>query len=91
MPMYDKGILGAPLPQDRLYHRGHTWVRREEDGTYNIGLDDFIRRLIGNPDLIELPCRVRICMQTVQDGYEKKEQAASACTDRLCSAAARID
>ncbi|MFZ1976532.1 MAG: hypothetical protein WAV76_01135 [Bacteroidota bacterium] len=55
MPMYDKGILGAPLPHDRLYHRGHTWVRREEDGTYSIGLDDFIRRLIGDPDLLELP------------------------------------
>jgi glycine cleavage system H lipoate-binding protein len=55
MPMYDKGILGAQLPQDRLYHRGHTWVRREEDGTYTIGLDDFIHRLIGNPDRIDLP------------------------------------
>jgi glycine cleavage system H lipoate-binding protein len=46
---------GFSLPADRLYHRGHTWVKQEEDGTYTVGLDDFAKRLMGSPDSIELP------------------------------------
>ena len=29
----------TPLPGDRLYHRNHTWVRRDSDGTTVMGLD----------------------------------------------------
>lgn len=38
-----------------LYHRGHTWVRPEEDGTFTIGLDELARNLIGHPDSVEFP------------------------------------
>jgi len=38
-----------------LYHRGHTWVRPEWDGTYSVGLDEFANHLIGRPDSVELP------------------------------------
>jgi glycine cleavage system H protein len=47
--------FGFDLPLDRLYHRGHTWVRPEPDGTLVVGLDDFARRLFGTPDSVELP------------------------------------
>jgi hypothetical protein len=47
--------FGFDLPLDRLYHRGHTWVQPEADGTVTIGLDDFARRLVGTPERIELP------------------------------------
>jgi glycine cleavage system H protein len=47
--------FGFDLPLDRLYHRGHTWVRPEVDGTVTVGLDDFARRLVGTPDRVELP------------------------------------
>lgn len=47
--------FGLDFPSDRLYHRGHTWVRVEEDGTMTIGLDDLGRRLLGTPDRVELP------------------------------------
>jgi hypothetical protein len=47
--------LGFALPLDRFYHRGHTWVRPEADGTFTVGLDDFARRLVGLPDSVELP------------------------------------
>jgi glycine cleavage system H protein len=47
--------LGLSLPQDRLYHRGHTWVRNEEDGTVTVGLDDLAQRMIGEPESVELP------------------------------------
>jgi hypothetical protein len=48
-------ILGLNMPLDRMYHRGHTWVKREEDGTFTVGLDDFGRRLIGKQEEIILP------------------------------------
>ena len=44
-----------PFPLDRLYHRGHTWVRQEADGTVAIGLDELGKRLIGDPDALTLP------------------------------------
>jgi hypothetical protein len=47
--------FGFDLPQDRLYHRGHTWVRPEKDGTLTFGLDDFARRLVGTPERVEFP------------------------------------
>ncbi len=47
--------FGFDLPDDRLYHRGHTWVRPEADGTLTVGLDDFARRLVGTPAWKELP------------------------------------
>ncbi len=48
-------IFGLNIPLDRMYHRGHTWVKQDEDGNYLVGLDDFGKRLIGKPENIELP------------------------------------
>jgi hypothetical protein len=47
--------FGFDLPLDRFYHRGHTWVRPEVDGTVTVGLDEFARRLVGTPDRVALP------------------------------------
>jgi glycine cleavage system H lipoate-binding protein len=47
--------LGFVMPPYRQYHRGHTWVQEENDGTFKVGLDDFGERLVGNPDYIDLP------------------------------------
>jgi glycine cleavage system H lipoate-binding protein len=44
-----------PFPLDRQYHRGHTWVRPEADGTLEVGLDELGARLIGAPERIDLP------------------------------------
>ena len=46
---------GLKYPDDRLYHRGHTWVKPEEDGTVTIGLDDLANHLIGDPDSLITP------------------------------------
>ena len=51
----DEEVFGMSFPLDRFYHRGHTWVRLANDGTVEIGLDDLGRRLLGQPDGIELP------------------------------------
>ena len=47
--------FGLTYPSDRLYHRGHTWVQCEPDGTLLIGLDDLGSRLVGEPDEVGLP------------------------------------
>ncbi|HUI29908.1 MAG TPA: glycine cleavage system protein H [Candidatus Acidoferrales bacterium] len=51
----NSSILGLNMPADRLYHRGHTWVKKEHDGTLTVGLDDFASKIIGTPDIIEFP------------------------------------
>jgi glycine cleavage system H protein len=48
-------IFGMPVPLDRLYHRGHTWVKEEADGTVLVGLDEMGRRIVGQPDALEMP------------------------------------
>ncbi len=55
--------FGFPLPLDRLYDRGHTWVHEMEDGTLAVGPDELARRLVGNPERLSLPApgaRVRL-------------------------------
>jgi Glycine cleavage H-protein len=47
--------FGFELPLDRLYHRGHTYVRPEPDGILSVGLDDLARRLVGRPERVQLP------------------------------------
>lgn len=48
-------FFGLSYPSDRVYHRGHAWMRREPDGTATVGLDDLGSRLLGEPDTVELP------------------------------------
>lgn len=48
-------VAGMPVPLDRLYHRGHAWAKRDDDGTYTIGLDEFASRLLGADAKFELP------------------------------------
>lgn len=54
-PQEAESTFGFNMPSDRLYHRGHTWVRQEPDGSATIGLDDFASRLLGRPDEVKLP------------------------------------
>jgi len=46
---------GLHYPEGRLYHRGHTWVEPQPDGTAFIGLDDLGARVFGAPERVELP------------------------------------
>jgi glycine cleavage system H lipoate-binding protein len=51
----EEDIFGMSFPLDRVYHRGHTWVHTEPDGAVTVGLDDLGRRILGDPDRIDLP------------------------------------
>lgn len=54
-PVHQFEVFGFTMPPYRLYHRGHTWVQQEHDGTYTIGIDDFGSRIIGKPFTVSLP------------------------------------
>ena len=43
------------LPEGLHFHRGHTWVRPDEDGLLRVGMDDFAQRLLGRADALDLP------------------------------------
>ena len=45
---------GFDVPADRLYHRGHAWLKPLDDGTVAVGLDDLASRLVGDAAL-DLP------------------------------------
>jgi len=47
--------LGFDIPLDRYYHRGHTWLKPEADGTYTMGLDELARRVAAHPEAVTLP------------------------------------
>ena len=46
---------GSARQPERYYHRGHTWVQPEPDGTVTIGLDELGEGLVRNPDRLDLP------------------------------------
>jgi glycine cleavage system H lipoate-binding protein/predicted RNA-binding Zn-ribbon protein involved in translation (DUF1610 family) len=48
-------IKGISLPHGYYLHKGHGWVRIEEDRTVRIGIDDFAARLFGPFDRVESP------------------------------------
>ena len=48
-------IRSFKMPQGYYFHKGHTWVRIEEDNQVRIGLDEFALRLLGPLDGIKVP------------------------------------
>jgi glycine cleavage system H lipoate-binding protein len=47
--------LGLHYPADRLYHRGHTWIKLADDGNFTVGLDELAEHLVGNPESVKMP------------------------------------
>ena len=39
----------------RLFHRGHTWIERESDGTFMVGLDTLAKSLVGTDAVVRMP------------------------------------
>ncbi len=48
-------VKGIDIPQGYYLHPGHVWLKIEADGSVRIGLDDFVRRVLGPMDKIEAP------------------------------------
>jgi glycine cleavage system H protein len=43
------------VPADRLFHRGHAWLKSGDDGLVAVGLDDFAAKLVGPLSRVSLP------------------------------------
>ncbi len=44
-----------PFPENLFFHREHTWVRREGENLFRLGVDEIFLRDLGKPELIDLP------------------------------------
>ena len=53
-PKYSN-VSGYRLADGYYYHFGHAWVHIEHDGWVRIGIDDFISKVIGPADMLDLP------------------------------------
>jgi glycine cleavage system H lipoate-binding protein len=42
-------------PADRMFHRGHAWLKGGDDGLVTVGLDDFAAKLVGPLSRVSLP------------------------------------
>ena len=43
------------LANDFFYHQGHTWAKAENENIVRVGMDDFSKKLVGSPDMFNLP------------------------------------
>jgi glycine cleavage system H lipoate-binding protein len=50
-------VGGFSVPENLLYHPGHTWALDESPALVRVGMDDFAAKLIGRADGIVLPQR----------------------------------
>jgi len=50
-------VAGFSLPDNLLYHPGHTWALAESPNLVRVGIDDFGARLLGNVHRINMPQR----------------------------------
>ena len=48
-------LAQAVADSERLYHRGHTWVEADPDGTFLVGLDSLAKSLVGPEAKLEMP------------------------------------
>jgi glycine cleavage system H lipoate-binding protein len=53
-PTY-KSVSGYKMAQGYYYHMGHSWARFEHGGRVRVGFDEFIVRLFGAAQNLELP------------------------------------
>lgn len=43
------------IPAELKYVESHEWLRKEEDGTYTVGITDFAQEQLGDVVFVELP------------------------------------
>jgi glycine cleavage system H lipoate-binding protein len=48
-------VSGYQVADGYYYHVGHSWARFEHGGRVRVGFDDFLCRIFGAPDAVELP------------------------------------
>jgi glycine cleavage system H protein len=56
--VFSEGVFGLPalgIPEGIALARNHTWIRKEADGTFTLGVDGFLTRTAGAFSRITLP------------------------------------
>lgn len=48
-------IEGYDFPDELYYHKEHAWVRKNDDGTVTVGMNDFYQKSAGDTTYIDLP------------------------------------
>ncbi len=48
-------IKGYTMPEGLYYHRDHTWVRVNDDGTMTVGMTEFYGNMAGDTTYIDMP------------------------------------
>jgi len=43
------------FPDDRRYHAGHLWAKKNADGTWLVGITDFAQQQLGEVIFVDLP------------------------------------
>jgi glycine cleavage system H lipoate-binding protein len=56
-------IHGFKIPQGYYLHRGHSWIKVEEDSEVRVGMDDFSLRMLGPLDEIKAPLLGKVVTQ----------------------------
>ncbi|MGB9736594.1 MAG: glycine cleavage system protein H [bacterium] len=51
------------VPKNTFFYPGHTWVKILENGEVRVGIDDFVRKVVGEIEEIEVPEEGRLLKQ----------------------------
>jgi len=67
---------GLSIPNGLFLHPGHTWAEVHPTGKVRVGLDDFVRQVLGRPDRVTLlPCGAQVAqgeaMLTLERGMRR--------------------
>ncbi len=65
------------FPTELQYSKDHEWVRKEDDGTYTIGITDHAQELLGDMVYIELPDEGGALVAGEEAGVAESVKAAS--------------
>jgi len=55
MNIDDRRIMMSELPGDLYYTKDHEWLRREDDGSYTVGITEYATAALGDLVYVELP------------------------------------
>ena len=67
----------SEIPDDLLYTRDHEWVRKENEGTYAVGITHHAQDSLGDVTFVELPAAGASFEQNSVFGFVESVKAAS--------------
>jgi len=67
----------SEIPDDLLYTRDHEWVRKENEGTYAVGITHHAQDSLGDVTFVELPAAGDSFEQNSVFGFVESVKAAS--------------